>query len=91
MNIRHAAALALVGWFLMYPIRVPDNAPLSEWTHGAATFKSKRDCEKSTELELANCKENQETMTMLSAMYCQALFTKRTRCVRSDDPRLNGN
>jgi hypothetical protein len=91
MNPRHTAALALVGWYLMYPIDVPDNAPVSEWTHGAATFRSKGDCEKSAESELADCKENQETMTMLNAMYCRALFAKRTQCVGNDDPRLKRN
>jgi hypothetical protein len=36
MNLRHAAALALVGWYLMFPPWVAPNtfdahAPLSEW------------------------------------------------------------
>jgi len=31
MKSRHAAALALVGWFLMVPPNKKDDAPLSEW------------------------------------------------------------
>jgi hypothetical protein len=31
-NPRHAAALALVGWYLMVPPNRRDDAPLSEWT-----------------------------------------------------------
>ena len=32
MNLRHAAALALVGWYLMVPPSKRNDAPLSEWT-----------------------------------------------------------
>jgi hypothetical protein len=32
MNPRHAAALAIVGWYLMIPPNKRDDAPLSEWT-----------------------------------------------------------
>ena len=31
MKIRHAAALALVGWYLMVPPNKNDDTPLTEW------------------------------------------------------------
>ncbi len=54
MKPRHAAALALVGWYLMVP--QPDapekaaNAPLSKWKwNQMGTFVSASDCEKEKE------------------------------------------
>jgi len=53
MKPRHAAALALVGWYLMVPPFVcsdhkcPANlkAPFSEWHRNRVAFNSARDCE----------------------------------------------
>jgi len=46
MNLRHAAALALVVWHLMYPNRtirgVTYDSPLSEWDFNDEGFKSKK-------------------------------------------------
>ena len=50
MNLRHLAALALVGWYLMVPRPFPDNplpqweAPISEWDR-YGDFGSKAKCE----------------------------------------------
>ena len=54
MNLRHAAALALVGWYLMVPQPDPPektaNTPLSEWKRiHMGTFVSPSDCEKERE------------------------------------------
>jgi hypothetical protein len=54
MNLRHAAALALVGWYLMAPPTFPDNnvvnfwAPISEWRLGDVTyvFDSAAECKR---------------------------------------------
>jgi hypothetical protein len=52
MNLRHAAALALVGWYLMVPpftaqragpVDVDDQAPLSKWTI-AGSFDTAEQC-----------------------------------------------
>jgi hypothetical protein len=53
LSIRHAAALALVGWYLMIPPGASSglsgkealSAPLSEWRHGAS-FDSADHCER---------------------------------------------
>ncbi len=53
MKLRHAAALALVGWYLMAPpmpvdgqgsARILRNAPLRNWTL-VRSFDSARNCE----------------------------------------------
>jgi hypothetical protein len=43
MNIRHAAALALVVWYLMQPPANP-NAPLSKWTRIQPPYDSEAQC-----------------------------------------------
>ena len=54
MSPHHAAALALVGWYLMYPPRVGSDfstfdvrAPISQWSYNPKfdTFSSEADCD----------------------------------------------
>ena len=83
---RHAAALALVGWYLMV---LPQDdggaflhgAPLYAWTR-KATFDTEADCK----LEISKgCHrfENGATVGLVGPL-CYSM------CVRSDDPRLKG-
>ena len=47
MNVRHTAALALMGWYLMVPPPLshsPKVAPLSQWTRVGA-FQSEEACD----------------------------------------------
>ena len=90
MKPRHAAALALVGWYLMYQQDMPNT---KVWTHKTQSFKSKRACEHFAELERAKLEhsENPRDTTMLEGYYVSALLDKKTVCIRDDDPRLKGN
>jgi hypothetical protein len=86
VKLRHAAALALVGWYLMVPPQKPDghldaSAPLSKWKIGAAFDNG--DAQKCNEmiavmeahgLKLGVRREIEEGST--------------AQCVSSDDPRL---
>jgi len=53
MKPRHAAALALVVWYLMLPPLVCDDrwcdahleAPITQWTRAKTIFSSQRECE----------------------------------------------
>ena len=86
MNPRHAAALALVVWYLMYQHDMPNT---NVWTHNTQSFKSKRDCEHFAELERAKLKsQDQSDVTMLEGYYVSAVLSKKTVCMRDDDPRL---
>jgi hypothetical protein len=83
MRPRHAAALALVGWYLMVPplvrkqntLQEDTSQPLSKWTQFRA-FDSAQDCERDRDSIL----KARETVN-----YADAL---QDRCVESDDPRL---
>jgi hypothetical protein len=83
MNLRHAAALALVGWFLMAahierdgPFTKEDiKAPLKEWDT-LATFDSKQTCESARTEYVAHPRPFLPTID------------KAFQCVSEDDPRL---
>jgi len=100
MNLRHTAALALVGWYLMLPPmnswpRTPwidRNAPFSKWTI-QATLNSANDCEVARDkheidfalaVKSANPKRHEADPNLSSPIDDGAL------CIASDDPRLKG-
>jgi hypothetical protein len=100
MNIRHAAALALVGWYLMVPPRIPgtgevnQGVPLSQWTK-RRLFPHNEGC------EAAKARLRQDALAAqtqndaadprrgrnpeLHCVLCKA------ECVADDDPRLKPN
>jgi hypothetical protein len=94
MSLRHAAALTLVGWYLMVPsieclprcLRFDGGAPLSIWRQ-LGSFDSVRDCQ--TQLTY-------DVLRPTKVLYppdCNLLHTEQMQpysetCVASDDPRL---
>jgi hypothetical protein len=99
MNRRHAAALALVGWYLMVPpiykiargqYELDRDAPLTEWINTKG-FDSADDCDEGKSL---NIKQTSNLLRMT--------FPKRGnfstdpnwrrafygQCIATDDPRL---
>ncbi|MGD0117576.1 MAG: hypothetical protein ABSD30_05905 [Candidatus Binatus sp.] len=84
----HAAAFALVGWFLMIPPIFPNqeivpNAPLSQWKT-IDTYQTAVGCQ----TELA------KLTALVAGNVTQNPIQKRTlaaQCVSSDDLRLNSN
>ena len=86
MRLSHAAALALVGWYLMAPPTGRDyprgnvNAPLTQWTKRPTTYRDKDECEHVLDRHrrLTNSKNRQIAVR----------FYKQARCVSADDPRL---
>jgi hypothetical protein len=90
MKPRHAAALALVGWYLMWPPikvgRAIPTAPFSTWTT-VYTFDSAKDCE-DVKLRLENPKV--PLPSKYAALDDLPGFAYAT-CLASDDPRLKGN
>ena len=98
MNIRHAAALALVGWYLMTPPPLfhstPDvdlDAPLRKWTVYEA-LDSAQECEadRNASYHLANQKALGDPTDdpKLRIMRDQLAASQ---CIATDDPRLKGN
>lgn len=100
MHIRHAAALSLIGWYLMVPPFVPNthevnkSAPLSQWTK-RRTFPKNEGCEAAKErvqkaglahqAQIDAIGRHRNHNPELHCALCQA------QCVPADDPRLKSN
>src|ERR1700719_4424993 len=88
---RHAAALALVVWYLMEPptrgapVEILNDAPLSQWEF-EDQYDSKAECEQA----IPSDKEVDEMMKQCSNGDCAVTVGRlmNGRCVASDDPRL---
>jgi hypothetical protein len=99
MKLRHAAALALAGWYLIMPptgrtLRVGLAAPLSQW-RTVGTFNSADDCEsgKRKGLPLLEKRIKEKAGKAGVAAHdsdVQVLAGLSLRCIASDDPRLKG-
>jgi len=88
MKLRHAAALALVGWLMMTPPTARDgkilyNAPLADWEH-----------ERGGDTE-AQCRANIENLLRgIKKAYPDSLKEEKwqavraAKCISTDDPRL---
>jgi hypothetical protein len=101
MQFRHAAAFALVGWYLLMPNLVPHsgvpaanipsnklfdlNAPLAKWRQWQA-FDSAQACE-NERIELRDkLKINQKSAADFDVEQSGSLIFGR--CIATDDPRL---
>jgi hypothetical protein len=102
MNSRHAAALAIVIWYLMIPPIGADNkidahAPLSQWRRGVG-FESQQQCDDSLKDAIQNPMTLAEYQAAAKATrkakmkpLTMSEMTRRTaesQCVAVDDPRL---
>jgi hypothetical protein len=94
MNLRHAAALALVGWYLMISPLDPANmtqvdtgAPLSKW-HSMKTYSSKTECDKGRDDERATGARGLNSRSQTKRVIATALSS--AQCIATDDPRLKG-
>ena len=105
MNLRHAAALALVGWYLMVPPVSPYNgeayshASVRSWTRIGTSFDSAADCGKAKEKSQKNVQDAEERGLESAARMdanpgAQALAgyeaARQMKCVSKDDPRIKG-
>ena len=97
MNLRHVAALALVGWYLMVPPLTPGggphkvlfHAPLSKWEVGVE-HDTKAECEDSLRESIKNMDRDANACEVGS---CSVMVVEYAhgRCMASDDPRLKNN
>jgi hypothetical protein len=95
MSLRHAAALALVGWYLMVPPVVCDQnkciaepkAPFSQWHRSRRSVGSERECEQRRP-NVRNAVDKAVTDLDNRVEYDKALAAGL--CVSADDPRLTG-
>ena len=86
MSIRHAAALAIVGWYMMMPPTGRDypmgnvDAPLTQWKKRATTYRDQAECEH----VLDRIRRNTNAKNKQTAVR----YYKQAQCVSADDPRL---
>jgi hypothetical protein len=87
MNLRHAAALALVGWYLMVPPstggKLDTKAPLSQWINEGA-FDRADDCESARAngaMSNAGSGTSEQEIKSLREMFAHG------QCIASDDCR----
>jgi hypothetical protein len=92
VKTRHAAALALVGWYLMVPPLDPANmtqvdtgAPLSKW-HPMKSYSSKVECDKWRDDERATGTRGLNSASQTKRVIATAMSS--AQCIASDDPRL---
>jgi hypothetical protein len=83
MNLRHAAALALVGWYLMTPLarngKVVLGVPLTQWSHWDS-FDSSLEC-RNAGLDLMKRQEDRGNQNLIAS-------ADAFECIATDDPRL---
>jgi hypothetical protein len=97
MNLRHAAALALVGWYLMVP---PASSAWGNWSHPVNTwdvhgrFESKDECEKARQQYVSDPSHFPYSRALGDPVGRKLLSEGKvpvpSECVSSDDPRLKG-
>ncbi len=93
MNLRHAAALALVGWYLMVPpLPLQQDWPLSAWQNHGSYYSAKECASANTALTIEayedekaqNCSGSED-----KRLRCQYDDAKQNaNCISTDDPRL---
>jgi hypothetical protein len=94
MKLRHAAALALLGWYLMVPI--PGNDPIpdpassfSKWVN-IHSFDSAKQCEDGRlNIIRVGAGGGPQLMGYPEQEVKKVLLL--SQCIASDDPRLEGN
>ncbi len=90
MKPRHAAALALVGWYLMVPptssSRVLADAPIAAWQI-LEPFETLADCQHRKD-GAAAVAESWHVQPEDNDRRIAALAMHLTQCIASDDPRL---
>jgi hypothetical protein len=89
VNIRHAGAIALMGWYLMVPPPLshsPKNGqivPLSQWTRAGA-FQSEESCE--TKRAARSKLDPALALGAYHGLPAEQVYD--AQCVATDDPRL---
>ena len=92
MKLRHAAALALVGWYLMTPPtsknKIHDDLPLSQWEKVQSSDTESQCQDALTDLYNPSIDKRMRETTKPEAYKVFKRFMEDMRCVSTDDPRL---
>jgi hypothetical protein len=88
MKPRHAAALALVCWYLMVPPINGQELPIAQWNH-ISSFDTADKCEMER-VKLRDSYKNGAPPHNLTREQAINLIIE-SECLGTDDPRLKGN
>jgi hypothetical protein len=88
MKTRHAAALALVGWYLIMPHRPGDSGePFSQW-YQSEEFDTDAECNQLLEYDRGVYRDNKSKNPVVQE---QIRRLRYAQCVAANDPRLKSN
>jgi hypothetical protein len=95
MTIRHAAALALVGWYLLVPpisktndgYKADFNAPLGKWIV-TGVYDQAYSCDQLQGRLVLDQEKKIEKLPLLSYKWALAQKLATSQCIATDDPRL---
>jgi len=92
MKFRHAAALALVGWYLMIPpTEEPyEHAPLSDWSIHE-NFDTAAGCDRGKEDLSRQASELTTHFEGVTERYKRGVSYSHAKCIATDDPRLKAD
>jgi hypothetical protein len=100
MKCRHAAAIALVGWYLMVPpvkyaptskpdlLAVDPSAPLSKWSV-SESFDTAAECEARKDQRFETFRKAMEPSAFLKFYDGPKGALLQGQCIATDDPRLS--
>jgi hypothetical protein len=96
MNLRHAAALIVVGWFLILPPKDDRSVPLNDWFLFAGPFDSQSQCKSALIQDRQTIREPGAEKKMFqlgigtegNIEHLKHIFDYYAECIADDDPRL---
>ena len=91
MKHRHAAALALVGWYLMTPPFTPDHAVHSDAPYGHWAIRHSFDRSEDCEREKYRLRKTAYDLLVEQRSDPRECDMCEAMCVATDDPRLKSN
>ena len=91
MTLRHAAALALVGWYLMFPFDYLRAGPIAGWSVRGYSYARQGECRTARKKALITAEKCEKGQNQ----YCESVHIptddlKMSKCIRSGDPILYG-
>jgi hypothetical protein len=79
VTLRHTAAFALVGWYLLIPLKGHLDAPMAYWEH-YGSYDTAKECLKDQQHLFERTKLPNSKITHKQA--------EESECIATDDPRL---
>ncbi|MFZ2060678.1 MAG: hypothetical protein WAU82_06685 [Candidatus Binatus sp.] len=82
MKLRHAAELALVGWYLLIPLEGHYDAPFTYWSH-YDSYDTAKECSQAQSDLIRKIEKSAANFPKVPLD-----MLKVSECIETDDPRL---